>query len=94
MITVMGATGHTGRKIAVPLQQTGEKIRALGRNESKLAELKSAGAEVLPGDANNAVFLAINERTFKPRKGRTMENTTPTRFEDFAGELARAYQEA
>jgi uncharacterized protein YbjT (DUF2867 family) len=55
MITVMGATGHTGRKIAVPLQQTGEKIRALGRNESK---------------------------------------PTPTRFEDFAGELARAYQEA
>jgi hypothetical protein len=33
---------------------------------------------------------AFNERTIKPR--RTPENTTPTRFEDFADELARAYQ--
>src|SRR5215467_3723979 len=58
MITVMGATGHTGTKIANALLQAGEKIRALGRTESKLAELKSAGAEVLAGDANDAVFLA------------------------------------
>ena len=36
---------------------------------------------------------AFNEGTVKPRK-RTPENTTPTRFEDFAGELARAYQAA
>jgi hypothetical protein len=26
------------------------------------------------------------------REGRKSENTTPTRFEDFAGVLARAYQ--
>jgi hypothetical protein len=32
----------------------------------------------------------FNEGTVKPR-GRTAENTTPTRFEDFANELARAY---
>lgn len=30
----------------------------LGRSESKLAELKSAGAEVLTGDATDAAFLA------------------------------------
>src|SRR5215831_2600949 len=58
MITVMGATGHTGKKIAHALLKTGEKVRALGRNESKLAELKSAGAEMLAGDANDAVFMA------------------------------------
>ena len=39
MITVMGATGHTGRKIAESLLQVGEKVRALSRSESKLAEL-------------------------------------------------------
>ena len=57
MITVMGATGHTGKKITQALLKAGEKVRALGRTESKLAELKSAGAEVLVGDTNDAVFL-------------------------------------
>jgi uncharacterized protein YbjT (DUF2867 family) len=33
-------------------------VRALGRSESKLAELKRAGAEVLAGDTNDVVFLA------------------------------------
>ena len=58
MITVMGATGHTGRKITEALLKADEGVRALGRSESKLAELKSAGADVLPGDATDASFLA------------------------------------
>ncbi len=58
MITVMGATGHTGKKIAEILLQAGEKVRVLGRSESKLAELKHKGAEMLVGDANDAAFLA------------------------------------
>jgi uncharacterized protein YbjT (DUF2867 family) len=35
---------------------------------------------------------AINEQRVRPLHGRTPENTTETRFEDFARELARAYQ--
>jgi hypothetical protein len=35
---------------------------------------------------------AINDGRVKPREGRRSENTTPTRFEDFADTLARAYQ--
>ena len=58
MITVMGATGHTGKKITEALLKAGDKVRALGRSESKLAELKSSGAEVLTGDASDAAFLA------------------------------------
>jgi uncharacterized protein YbjT (DUF2867 family) len=58
MITVMGATGNTGKKITEALLKAGEKVRALGRSESKLAELKGAGAEVLGGDTNEAAFLA------------------------------------
>ena len=57
MITVMGATRNTGRKIAEALLKAGEKVRALGRSESKLAELNSVGAEVLAGDTNDAGFL-------------------------------------
>jgi hypothetical protein len=35
---------------------------------------------------------AFNEGRVKPRQGRSGLNTTPTRFEDFAQELAHAYQ--
>ena len=37
---------------------------------------------------------AFNEEKIKSREGRRPENTTPTRFEDFAQDLARAYQAA
>jgi uncharacterized protein YbjT (DUF2867 family) len=56
-IAVMGATGNTGKKITEALLEAGEKVRALGRSTSKLAELKRAGAEVLAGDTNEAAFF-------------------------------------
>ncbi|MGH8591167.1 MAG: NAD(P)H-binding protein, partial [Gammaproteobacteria bacterium] len=40
------------------LLKAGERVRALGRSERKLAELKSARAEVFAGDATDAAFLA------------------------------------
>jgi uncharacterized protein YbjT (DUF2867 family) len=55
MIAVMGATGNTGRKITEALLQASEKVRALGRSESKLAELRRAGAEEFVGDSNDAL---------------------------------------
>src|SRR5215510_16252783 len=58
MITVMGATGNTGKKTTGTLLKAGEKVRALGRSESKLDELKHAGAEALAGDTNDVAFLA------------------------------------
>jgi len=58
MITVMGATGNTGKKTTGTLFKAGEKVRALGRSESKLDELKHAGAEALAGDTNDVAFLA------------------------------------
>lgn len=57
MITVMGATGHTGRKITEVLLAAGEKVRALGRSKEKLAELERAGAETMSGDTSEAAFL-------------------------------------
>lgn len=57
MITVMGATGNTGKKITEMLLKAGEDVRALGRTESKLAELQIAGAEVMAGDTNEVAFL-------------------------------------
>jgi uncharacterized protein YbjT (DUF2867 family) len=58
MIAVMGASGHTGRRIAELLLDAGEKVRALGRSREKLAELEKRGAEVLTGEAADSRFLA------------------------------------
>jgi uncharacterized protein YbjT (DUF2867 family) len=57
MITVMGATGNTGRKVADTLLKAGEKVRVLGRSRAKLAPLEKAGAEALAGQPNDAKYL-------------------------------------
>jgi uncharacterized protein YbjT (DUF2867 family) len=57
MITVMGATGNTGRKVADSLLKAGEKVRVLGRSRAKLAPLEKAGAEALAGQSNDAKYL-------------------------------------
>lgn len=57
MITVMGATGHTGSAIARRLLDAGEKVRALGRSAAKLDGLRSLGAEAVVGDMTDPAFL-------------------------------------
>ncbi|OUL98640.1 NmrA family NAD(P)-binding protein [Variovorax sp. JS1663] len=58
LFTIMGATGHTGGKIARRLLAAGARIRAIGRNPDKLAELARPGAEVRAGDSRDSAFLA------------------------------------
>jgi len=58
MISVMGATGNTGRKITELLLEAGEEVRALGRSPEKLAELGALGAETVAGDVRDADYLA------------------------------------
>jgi len=62
MITIVGATGHTGKLVAERLLAKGEKIRVIGRDAGRLAALVARGAEAAVGDAGDAAFL---ERAFK-----------------------------
>ena len=57
MITVMGATGNTGRKITELLLKTARRC-ALKRSPEKLAELDALGAETVAGDVRDADYLA------------------------------------
>ncbi|WP_416901695.1 NAD(P)H-binding protein [Micromonospora echinospora] len=57
MITVMGATGNTGRKITKLLLEAGEEVLALGRSPEKLAELAAMGARTVAGDVRDARHL-------------------------------------
>ncbi len=58
MITIMGATGNTGRKITEGLLAAGVPVRALGRDGGTLADLAALGAEVHAGDTSDPAFLA------------------------------------
>lgn len=58
MITIMGASGNTGRPLARHLLESGVEVRVLGRSAAKLQPLAQAGADVFAGDATDADYLA------------------------------------
>lgn len=57
MITVMGATGNTGKVVAARLLAAGRKVRAIGRSTKRLRDLTQLGAQPAGGDARDANFL-------------------------------------
>jgi len=58
MITVMGATGNTGKPVVLKLIKEGCQVRALSRGLDKLKPLTEQGAETLSGDVSDAAFLS------------------------------------
>jgi len=57
VITVLGAGGNTGARVASNLLDRGEQVRVVGRNEGRLADLVRRGARAMVGDANDRHFL-------------------------------------
>lgn len=58
MYVVLGATGHTGSAAATALLQQGQKVRAVGRDASKLAPLQAQGAETVATDMQDSGALS------------------------------------
>jgi uncharacterized protein YbjT (DUF2867 family) len=54
MIVITGATGNTGGAAADALLAKGEKIRAIGRHQSRLQPLAARGAETFAGEVDDA----------------------------------------
>ena len=54
MFTVFGASGNTGSVVARRLLDAGKKVRLVVRDPSKVAALRSRGAEVVTGDVTDA----------------------------------------
>jgi len=54
---VLGATGHTGSAAAQTLLQQGQKVRAVGRDAGKLAQLEALGAETAAADLHDRAAL-------------------------------------
>ncbi len=58
MYVITGATGKTGRQLALELLRRKKPVRAIGRNAEILQELESRGAEPLAGDLEDSGLLA------------------------------------
>ena len=58
MITILGASGKTGRAAAEILLDQGETVRVIARHRESLAALVKQGAEAMVGDIGEAQFLA------------------------------------
>jgi uncharacterized protein YbjT (DUF2867 family) len=50
MYVILGATGNTGSAVAKALLAKGQKVRVVGRDKSRLAQLVNQGAEAFEGD--------------------------------------------
>jgi uncharacterized protein YbjT (DUF2867 family) len=74
---VMGATGHIGQGVVEKLLEKGHAVKALGRNDQKLAALKAKGAETLKTAFNDAAALT---GAFKGADGVFI--MTPPSYED------------
>ncbi len=57
MITVFGASGHTGGAAAAYLLKQGKKVRVVARHRDKLASLIAAGGEPVVGDIEDPGFV-------------------------------------
>jgi len=58
MYVITGATGNTGKPIALSLLREGKNVRVICRNEEKAIELKERGAEIFSGDIADENFLS------------------------------------
>lgn len=57
MYVVLGASGNTGSVVAQRLLEKGEKLRAIGRDASKLTALARLGADIEPVNLNDSTAL-------------------------------------
>lgn len=79
VILVIGASGFIGRQLSTALLAAGYAVRCLARDPAKVADLASAGCDVVPGDIADpaavrravagvaAVYLSIH--TLSPQPG-------------------------
>jgi uncharacterized protein YbjT (DUF2867 family) len=65
MYVITGATGHTGKPLAMALLKAGKKVRVISRSADKAADLVKAGGELVLGDTANpqALDKAFNGAT-------------------------------
>lgn len=54
---ILGATGHTGKPVAIGLLAQRNAVRVVTRDASRAADLAAMGAEVMVGESNDTALL-------------------------------------
>jgi uncharacterized protein YbjT (DUF2867 family) len=94
MYVITGASGKTGKLIALKLLASGKKVRVIGRDEKKLEELTSKGAEAAVGSLDDVSFM---KKTFVGAKAvyaLIPPNFTSTNFRAYQNSIADSIVEA
>lgn len=94
MITIFGASGHTGGAAASYLLATGKKVRVVGRHADKLARFTQAGAESAVGDVEDAAFIRKALTGAKAAYVLIPPNMATDDFRAYQQRLVSAYAEA
>ncbi|OGW46519.1 MAG: hypothetical protein A2078_06400 [Nitrospirae bacterium GWC2_57_9] len=96
MITLLGATGNVGSRIAGILAGNGEKVRLVARDVGRLRRMVGRRAEAMAGDARDVEFLAKAFQGSDAVFTLIPPDSTAERFLDYAdaigGSIARALE--
>lgn len=88
MFVILGAHGNTGSVAARALLAAGRRVRAVARDESKLAELAALGAEVATADIEDGDALT---RAFEGATGAYVLSPPSPSAVDFVAERRRTF---
>ena len=94
MYVITGATGKTGKVIALSLLNSGKKVRVIGRDEKKLEELISKGAEVSVGSLDDVSFMKKAFTGATAVYAMVPPNFTAQNFRAYQNSIADAIAEA
>jgi len=94
MYAVTGATGKTGMVVADELLKAGKEVIAIGRNQEKLAQLETAGAEVHAGDLLDEDFAVTALKGAKAAYIMIPQNFSTDDYRGFQGKIARSLASA
>jgi uncharacterized protein YbjT (DUF2867 family) len=88
---VTAAAGHVGGYAARDLLHAGHKVRAMGRDRSRLKDLEALGADLYVGDLLDQDFL---ESAFRSLDGALLicpSNSTASDFRAFQNQVGESY---
>ena len=94
MYVIMGASGNTGKPLAMALLKAGKKVRVLSRTEDKVKELKAQGAEVMVGESSDVSYLTKAFTGATAVYAMIPPNFAATDFTDYQKKFADAVAEA
>jgi len=90
----MGASGNTGKPLAMALLKAGKRVRVLSRTEDKVKELKAQGAEVMVGESSDVNYLTKAFTGATAVYAMIPPNFAATDFTDYQKKFADAVAEA